>query len=292
MENKLVGLCGRKENGKTEIAKVFNEYGYEIMSFAKPLKILIANLLGKDVDYVNEKKLGGIEFVFKDMDITFLSKETSIPIKFIVEKVKDKIFTNTRDIMQYVGTDIIRAYNPNWHVETVSKMLEDGKKYVFDDVRFKNEAEFIKNNGGGLWFVTRPKLDNISNHESETNITWHDCGDKVIINNKDLEYIKFNCRVFLENGYDKSLSIRNKVMYEIYNNNYFDKITKINEKFNVLDALLIFKDFWTYNKKAVQRVKELGYVVERLEDKLKVRINNDEYWITNPLELEDLKEIL
>ena len=107
-----------------------------------------------------------------------------------------------------------------------------------------------------------------------------------------MEYIKFNCRVFLENGYDKSIGIRNKVMYEIYNNNYFDKIAKINEKFNVLDALLIFKDFWKYDKKKVQRVKELGYVVERLEDKLKVRINNDEYWITNPLELEDLKEIL
>ena len=52
----IIGLAGRKESGKTELALICNEYGYKTISFATPLKTLIANLLGITIKQVNELK--------------------------------------------------------------------------------------------------------------------------------------------------------------------------------------------------------------------------------------------
>ena len=50
---KLIGLAGRKESGKSELASICNKYGYETLSFATPLKTLIANLLGHESNTFN-----------------------------------------------------------------------------------------------------------------------------------------------------------------------------------------------------------------------------------------------
>ena len=62
-----------------------------------------------------------------------------------------------REFMTILGTDIARKVNPNIWINHMDKhiMNREGKPYlikntIIDDVRFINEADYIKNNGGIL----------------------------------------------------------------------------------------------------------------------------------------------
>ncbi len=54
-----------------------------------------------------------------------------------------------RQILQHVGTDIVRKRNPNFWVKTVADFLEtfgeDFDTIICDDVRFPNEIDYFQN---------------------------------------------------------------------------------------------------------------------------------------------------
>ena len=45
----IIGLCGRLQSGKSTIANICEEFGYERIYFAQPLKQLCADLLNVDI---------------------------------------------------------------------------------------------------------------------------------------------------------------------------------------------------------------------------------------------------
>ncbi len=287
---KLIGLAGRKESGKSELASICNKYGYETLSFATPLKTLIANLLGITIADVNKLKNANNTYVLQSMDLIFLSKETDIPIEIIKEKCGDKSFKNTRELMQFIGTDIIREYCSDWHINKVREIIETNsdKNFVIDDVRFPNERELIESLGGTLWFVVRPKLDNVSNHISETALKWQEF-DNIIVNNKSLEYLKYNWDLFFEHDYDKSLESRLSILYKLYGDTEnIHNFTKSTNDFTILNALFISKYEFSYN--ARYRNNEHVKKVEQVEDFVNVYLDDDTIEIvSNPLIIEDLK---
>lgn len=287
---KLIGLAGRKESGKSELASICNKYGYETLSFATPLKTLIANLLGITIADVNKLKNANNTYVLQSMDLIFLSKETDIPIEIIKEKCGDKSFKNTRELMQFIGTDLIREYCSDWHINKVREIIEtnDDKNFVIDDVRFPNERELIESLGGTLWFVVRPKLDNVSNHISETALKWQEF-DNIIVNNKSLEYLKYNWDLFFEQDYNKSLESRLSILYKLYGDTEnIHNFTKSTNDFTILNALFISKYEFSYN--ARYRNNEHVKKVEQVEDFVNVYLDDDTIEIvSNPLIIEDLK---
>lgn len=287
---KLIGLAGRKESGKSELASICNKYGYETLSFATPLKTLIANLLGITIADVNKLKNANNTYVLQSMDLIFLSKETDIPIEIIKEKCCDKSFKNTRELMQFIGTDLIREYCSDWHINKVREIIETNgdKNFVIDDVRFPNERELIENLGGTLWFVVRPKLDNVSNHISETALKWQEF-DNIIVNNKSLEYLKYNWDLFFEHDYNKSLESRLSILYKLYGDTEnIHNFTKSTNDFTILNALFISKYEFSYN--ARYRNNEHVKKVEQVEDFVNVYLDDDTIEIvSNPLIIEDLK---
>ena len=287
---KLIGLAGRKESGKSELASICNKYGYETLSFATPLKTLIANLLGITIADVNKLKNANNTYVLQSMDLIFLSKETDIPIEIIKEKCGDKSFKNTRELMQFIGTDLIREYCSDWHINKVREIIETNgdKNFVIDDVRFPNERELIESLGGTLWFVVRPKLDNVSNHISETALKWQEF-DNIIVNNKSLEYLKYNWDLFFEHDYDKSLESRLSILYKLYGDTEnIHNFTKSTNDFTILNALFISKYEFSYN--ARYRNNEHVKKVEQVEDFVNVYLDDDTIEIvSNPLIIEDLK---
>lgn len=287
---KLIGLAGRKESGKSELASICNKYGYETLSFATPLKTLIANLLGITIADVNKLKNANNTYVLQSMDLIFLSKETDIPIEIIKEKCGDKSFKNTRELMQFIGTDLIREYCSDWHINKVREIIETNsdKNFVIDDVRFPNERELIESLGGTLWFVVRPKLDNVSNHISETALKWQEF-DNIIVNNKSLEYLKYNWDLFFEHDYDKSLESRLSILYKLYGDTEnIHNFTKSTNDFTILNALFISKYEFSYN--ARYRNNEHVKKVEQIEDFVNVYLDDDTIEIvSNPLIIEDLK---
>ena len=288
----IIGFAGRCYSGKSELAKICKKYGYEIKSFATPLKQLIANLVKIPLSDVNKLKNANMTFVIEDADVMFLSKETEIPYSIINDKVKDKVFKNTRQLLQFIGTDIIREYNKDWHVNRIKQTLEKDKKYVFDDVRFTNEREMIRELGGTCWFVVRPRIDNVSNHISETTLKWQDFND-VIINNNSLEFLKFNWDIFMHNGYANSYKQRKDIIIDIVGNK--KKINEIidnnEEKFNLLNALFITEYDFTYKATYLKNDNVKG--LESGDGYVKVFLTDDTTDIVkHPLMIEDLKKYI
>lgn len=173
---RIISLSGRLGTGKTELANICIEHGFERMYFAYPLKNMLKEFFELDsIDTLNALKTKQMGVSGKDEKTIAFFKSKLFPSKTDKE-VADMLRPITveftmRDWLQYIGTDVIRAYEPNWHVNNTLALLEDGKDYVFDDTRFPNEIEALKKKGAEVWYVVRNKTDNVSNHESETSIS-------------------------------------------------------------------------------------------------------------------------
>lgn len=286
-DKRIIAFCGRKESGKTELAKICEEFGFKRLSFASALKQLISKLIQCDLNEINKLKNVETEYKFTDNHYQIIANETNIPLSIVTEKMSSVQFKTVRQLLQFIGTDLIRVYCPNWHIEKMREEINEVDKYVIDDVRFPNEVELIKELDGDLWFVVRPKLDNISNHESENSLRWQDF-DNVIVNDKTLTYLQDNWRIFMENDYNMSKNKRRKFIEDITGNK--DKIKQLdNNAFNIFDNLFISKYEFEYDAKFFN-IKDNVINVKFNNDYAMVYLNNKTIdVIKNPLMLEDLK---
>lgn len=193
----VIGLCGRKSSGKSELSNVCKEYGFVILHFADALKNLVCTLLNCDRNKLEQIKNTSQLFTFCNDDIKYLSDILEIDYNIIYKKINNKQFT-TREILQFLGTDIIREFNPDWHIAQIrNQMYDKTLNYCFDDCRFNNEKEFIENElKGTCYFIIRPSIFDISNHKSETTLKWIDF-DEVILNDLKLELFTKKWRKYL-----------------------------------------------------------------------------------------------
>lgn len=287
---KIISFSGRCRSGKTELAKICEKYGYEKLYFALPLKQLCADLMDTTIDELNQAKADRIEVnitIGKDM-CTIISEETNIPFDVVYEKCNGVVIKDVRHLLQFIGTDIIREYNQDWHVNRIQEMIRDDVDYVFDDVRFPNEKKMIEDLGGDCWFVVRPQIDNVSNHESETSITFRDCWDKIIFNDSTLEALLFKWEVFMDN-YTKSCSVRDETIKRILNNG-IGKLPK--ENMSIANCLMISKWMFEYEPIDIN----VDYVEDykmTASNMLQIKLKDDTSIILdNPLLIEDTKKYL
>jgi hypothetical protein len=285
----IIGFAGRMRSGKTELAKVCEELGYRKLYFALPLKQLCADLLDISVEGLNEAKNNNTDIsLFLGDDIcTILSEETEIPLEDVRNTCYGKTIVNVREMLQFIGTDLIRRYNTDWHVNRVRQMIEEGYDYVIDDVRFPNEKKMIEDLGGYCWFVTRTTLDNVSNHESETSITWHNCWNKLIINDTTLQFLHFKWNAFM-GDYVRSCSLRDKEFDRILENGLTAEITPM----SVGDFLMLSSCMFSYVPKGIDK-EDVKNMKMTENNALQITYNDDSIELVyNQLIIEDLKTLL
>ena len=59
-----------------------------------------------------------------------------------------------RDVLQKIGTECFRdAFNPDFWIDALESRVDTSKNIVIADVRFKNEAEWIKSLGGVVIYL-------------------------------------------------------------------------------------------------------------------------------------------
>ena len=284
----IIAFSGRIGSGKSELAKICQNKGFEKLYFALPLKQLVANLIHVGIEDINPLKNVEKKYKFTKKDYIYLANETNIPFETIRDEMKNVKLNTVRQLLQFIGTDIIRKYNPNWHVNKIKTMIDKDKNYVFDDVRFPNELKLIKELGGDCWFIIRPIINNVSNHISEISLTWKDFDDKVIINDGNLEKFIYKWTVFFEN-YDKALKIRDKYT----TSNTFKKILyNIFEPLSAADMLEISTEFYSYkprtfNKENIQNITQDNNNVVTITYK-----DNTKELVKNAINIEDMKLIL
>lgn len=152
----VLGLTGFAGSGKSTVANYLVEaHGFTRLSFAAPLKKMLRTL---------DPLIGGqygeshrLSELFEVHDEAYIK---TIP----------QWGTEYRRLLQVLGTDCIRAVDPDfWVKAAVAQMTQDVTgKYVFDDVRFPNEASAVYiASPKGLWNVQRPGYKAVNGHVSE-----------------------------------------------------------------------------------------------------------------------------
>lgn len=198
MSKTIIGFAGRKRAGKTSLATYLTRcHEGTIVTVADALKNLCCDLLGfESIEELNTYKDKCTSWSFNSVKeaprwtkiicdevfVEYTNKEYHEILKLIGE-IKTY---NVREILQFVGTDIIRKYKPNWHVEKMVEAINNAPTDLVcvDDVRFPNERKAIEDLGGTVFFVMLPNLSvDISNHESEVSLTWPDFDQHHIILN-------------------------------------------------------------------------------------------------------------
>lgn len=191
MENKvIIGFAGRKRSGKSTLAKAINKKIEKscIISIADNLKRLCADLLCITIDELNRMKDNGTTFEEK-VDagwISIINRATNISKDDIYKEIGEKTFTNVREMLQVIGTDVVRKYNPKWHInKTIERIKEtdEGVTVIVDDVRFPDEQCKLEAIGADVFFIMRPNMFNVSNHASEIALTYDKFGSRNVIIN-------------------------------------------------------------------------------------------------------------
>lgn len=149
----IIGLTGYAGSGKSTIAR--NMFAFSPKKFARPLKAMMrALLLEQGVDDDTIRRM--IEGDLKERPSPFLNMQTP------------------RHAMQTLGTDWGRALIcENLWADAALRDLHPAISYVFDDVRFDNEADAIRKAGGKIVRLHRSGVERTSDHPSE-DLPWAD----------------------------------------------------------------------------------------------------------------------
>jgi len=303
---KLIAFSGRARSGKTAMAKwLESKYHYKIYTIAKYLKELCMDLISvKDPKEFDELKINNasIDWHFNESEwVKKISKRTGIApelIEVVLQSRKDDIKT-VRDLLQIVGTDIIRVYSPNWHIDECIKEIKSDKceLAVIDDCRFPNEKKAIEELGGTVYFICRPeKLDGISNHKSETALKWRDFPESQVLVNIENEDER-SVPMILTDYFEKT--ILGDDIYILNQDNYEQGVTidswfKTNEdarsgNYRKIIPYLVIKNGYILFTVSDNTIKDLTWSIFGVnkpidKDKL-VRVND-------PFIVEDLKEYI
>ena len=213
-KNRIIAFAGRKRSGKSMLAKGMREYSSNIVivTIADNLKFLCCKLLNRTYDELNQMKDDGTIFEVKvdDYWVSTIKRELNISDDIIRKEIGGRIFTNVREVLQIIGTDLIRKYSPDWHIDKTIERINsygDDKIIVVDDVRFPNEKRKIEEIGGDVYFIIRPNYWDVSNHPSEIALKYTDfCNNRIIINEYSQEQMVtyFNALYFAEEHIDKN----------------------------------------------------------------------------------------
>ena len=303
VKSDLIGFCGRKRSGKSSLSNMLrSEFGYEVITVASYLKKLCCDILEVSYAELNRIKDDGTTFE-KTPDekwCELISQRTEIPYEDVKKTLDGQMFTNVRDLLQFIGTDLIRKYNETWHIDCmvsdIRKLLSEGKKVTVDDVRFPNERKAIEDLGGECFFVVRPRNDDVSNHISERSLMWQMFDDdKVILNCSSISFMMTSFKHYLmgvndENRFVTLLSdikyiSREKSMFGIEHTDLVDEILRQNRDLPsfIKNGVITYKPVDHFDK--MEFLTALGCEVSYFK-------SDDKYVFVNPLINENLKQYL
>ena len=145
----IIGIAGKATSGKDTAGKYFIEnYQFLHYYFAKPLK-------------------DGAKIMFGLTDEQLLNKE----------KIIEPWGRSPRQIYQLLGTEVGRSIDTNVWVKNAQMFIDNscGRSVVITDVRFSNEALWIREQGGVVVYIERdqPTIEEFG-HSSENGLCDND----------------------------------------------------------------------------------------------------------------------
>lgn len=157
----IIGLAGPAGVGKTTVAKELERTaGFVRRSFATPLKTLLARTAAR--------LLAGAD----------ARKQKALAVRFYEEMADPEKKRRWRTGMQWFGTDIMRAEDHDFWVRAMERDIRwdaecrrsqglPAVSCVIDDVRFPNEMDWIFEQEGLVFQLSRQDLLYSGQHSSE-----------------------------------------------------------------------------------------------------------------------------
>lgn len=171
MKQILIGLHGLARSGKdTTAAYIAAHYAFLTYALAFPLKAALADMFN-----LNQAQIEGDQ------------KEVPLP----------GIGKSPRQLMQLLGTEWGRhlVHDNLWLIiaqQNLANMLDMSTYpvpgFVISDVRFENEATWVRAQGGVIVHIQRPEAVGVNPHSSEAGIAVHD-NDFILRNDADLPHL-------------------------------------------------------------------------------------------------------
>ncbi|VVM93373.1 hypothetical protein PS673_02906 [Pseudomonas fluorescens] len=168
MKQLLIGLAGRARTGKTTAANhLANVHGFQTYAFADPLREGLMNIFNlSPCDFDDDRK---------EQPIGWLGR-------------------SARELMQSMGTEWGRnmVHPELWlllaeqNLEFLGQAHDTATGFVISDLRFENEADFVRKRGGIVIHVLRHDATEVNPHVSETGISIQD-NDLVLHNEGALD---------------------------------------------------------------------------------------------------------
>lgn len=141
-----IGLHGKAGVGKDSIGQLLaGQLGYELYAYATPLKELCAEFI-PELPWYGNKTEKETEYLVRDLDFNFtVTFGSELGLRwdvlhainvYFLDILENKETITTREILQYVGTDIVRKMQGQDFWVNLGQSKEN---VVITDVRFVNE---------------------------------------------------------------------------------------------------------------------------------------------------------
>ncbi len=184
MTNLIALSSPAPQSGKSTVAAILSQHGYKTEKFAAPLKAMLCEIYQCSPEKLEKDKGEPKEVKLVWVDALTIACYTGIPLADLVPLTVGRVVHSIREAHQTIGADVIRAIDPDWHVNQLLVRLNPDVPTCVDDCRMENEAEAIRQRGGILIRVGRPGLAH-DPHPSETAMRQYFC-DYTIVNDGTL----------------------------------------------------------------------------------------------------------
>jgi hypothetical protein len=162
----IIGLTGYAQSGKDTVAKVLiNNFGFERVAFADPIRKLLyeMNPTVKDGGYRLQAVIDGYGW-----------------------DVAKTAFPEVRRLLQDLGVGARKVFGEDFWVKQALGHHKPWDKVVVTDVRFTNEADYLKSfPEAQLWRIKRMGVGAVNGHVSERDMDGYQV-DQIFANNGNI----------------------------------------------------------------------------------------------------------
>lgn len=135
----IIGISGKRGSGKDMLAKYLVPYGFEVRSFAQTLKSEVRELFKLTKEHTDGELKESHTCYIKSIWPEDAGPEDTCVVKL----------WTPREIMIAYG-QFFRQFDKDWWIKRTLLSIDQNSRIVVPDVRFKNEADYIKRMGGVL----------------------------------------------------------------------------------------------------------------------------------------------
>jgi hypothetical protein len=177
----IIGISGYAQSGKDTIANyLVKNYGFVKISFADPIREALIRLDPK----ITIADMRGVSLASAVAGLGWENVKADSP--------------EARELLQKMGTEVGRdMFGKDFWVNQAMLKARQHENVVFADVRFENEAQSILEASGAVWRVSKPDVEAVNRHISETSLDSYKF-DKYIYNIGSLEELYSTVDYFIK----------------------------------------------------------------------------------------------